>query len=140
MRWEYYWRNLTNEEGYIIPSEQFWNAWRQKIKLRLAEIVRAEHCLQVIGNLLDHLHIQIQVRGLGQGRVNIIHVDPSNPNTIYLGSPAGGIWKSTNNGTTWTPLTDELPQIGVSGIAVDYSNSNTIYIATGDKDAGERIQ
>ena len=49
----------------------------------------------------------------GQGRVNIIHVDPSNPNTIYLGSPAGGIWKSTNNGTTWTPLTDELPpQIG----------------------------
>ncbi|MCD8518519.1 MAG: glycosyl hydrolase, partial [Flavobacterium sp.] len=73
----------------------------------------------------------------GQGRVNIVHVDPSNPNTIYLGAPAGGIWKSTNNGTTWTPLTDELPQIGVSGIAVDYSNSNVIYIATGDKDAGD---
>jgi len=73
----------------------------------------------------------------GQGRVNIVHVDPLNPSTIYIGAPAGGIWKSTNNGIGWTPLTDELPQIGVSGIAIDYSNSNVIYIATGDKDAGD---
>ena len=86
---------------------------------------------------MDHLHIPIQVRGLRVRGDNIVHVDPSNANTIYLGAPAGGIWKSTNNGSTWTPLTDELPQIGVSGIAVDYSNSNVIYIATGDKDAGD---
>jgi len=66
--------------------------------------------------------------------VNFVYVDPSTPTTIYIGSPAGGIWKSTNSGSNWTPLSDQLPQIGVSGIAVDHTNSNVIYIATGDKD------
>ena len=138
MRWEYYWKNLTNEQGYIIPSEQFWNAWRQKnqVKANRNSTSRAlpPSNWQPVG---PFTHTNTGSWSSGQGRVNIVHVDPSNPNTIYLGSPAGGIWKSTNNGTTWTPLTDELPQIGVSGIAVDYSNSNTIYIATGDKDAGD---
>lgn len=138
MRWEYYWRNLTNEEGYIIPSEQFWNAWRQKNQVKASRNSTSRALppsnWQPVG---PFTHTNTGSWSSGQGRVNIVHVDPSNPNTIYLGSPAGGIWKSTNNGTTWTPLTDELPQIGVSGIAVDYSNSNTIYIATGDKDAGD---
>ena len=40
----------------------------------------------------------------------------------------------------WTPLSDDLPQIGVSGIAIDPNDSNTIYIATGDDDAGDSIQ
>ncbi|WP_300567050.1 T9SS sorting signal type C domain-containing protein, partial [Flavobacterium sp.] len=73
----------------------------------------------------------------GQGRVNVVCIDPSNTNTLYIGSPAGGIWKSINAGLNWTPLSDELPQIGVSGIAVDPANSNIIYIATGDKDASD---
>ena len=30
MRWEYHWRNYTNEQGYIMPAEQLWEAWRQK--------------------------------------------------------------------------------------------------------------
>ncbi len=71
----------------------------------------------------------------GQGRVNVVYVDPSNANTIYVGAPAGGIWKSTNAGVNWSPLSDNLPQIGVSGIVVAHNNSNVIYIATGDRDA-----
>lgn len=138
MRWEYHWRNYTNEQGLIMPAEQLWEAWRQK-KQAIANRSTAGRALppsnwQPVG---PFTHTNTGSWSSGQGRVNIVHVDPSNPNTIYLGAPAGGIWKSTNNGSTWTPLTDELPQIGVSGIAVDYSDSNTIYIATGDKDAGD---
>ena len=73
----------------------------------------------------------------GQGRLNTIIKDPNNPLTLYVGSPAGGIWKSTDDGTNWTPLSDNLPQIGVSGIAIDPTDSNIIYIATGDDDAGD---
>lgn len=137
MRWEYHWRNYANEQGYIMSSDEFWNAWRQKKQSknnRSATMSLPVSNWQPIG---PFTHTNTGSWSSGQGRVNIVHVDPSNPNTIYLGAPAGGIWKSTNNGSTWTPLTDELPQIGVSGIAVDYSNSNTIYIATGDKDAGD---
>src|SRR5690606_2469765 len=63
--------------------------------------------------------------------------DPNNSNTVYIGSPAGGIWKSIDAGVNWQPMSDYLPQIGVSGIVVDHTNSNVIYIATGDKDAAD---
>lgn len=72
----------------------------------------------------------------GLGRVNVIAFHPTNSNTIYIGMPAGGIWRTTDGGTTWTPLSDTLASIGISGIAVDHSNPNTIYILTGDGDGG----
>lgn len=136
MRWEYHWRNYANEQGYIMTSEDFWNVWRQKNQSR----ANRNNSSLPVSNWQPKgpfTHTNTGSWSSGQGRVNIVHVDPSNSNTIYLGAPAGGIWKSINAGSTWTPLTDELPQIGVSGIAVDYSNSNVIYIVTGDKDAGD---
>lgn len=138
MRSEYYWRNFANESGYIQSSDDFWNAWRQKNQSKSNRTITNRSLpssdWQPVG---PFTHTNTGSWSSGQGRVNIVHVDPSNPSVIYLGAPAGGIWKSINNGSTWIPLTDELPQIGVSGIAVDYSDSNTIYIATGDKDAGD---
>ncbi|MGY6561217.1 MAG: VPS10 domain-containing protein [Luteibaculaceae bacterium] len=68
----------------------------------------------------------------GNGRVNEILVHPTDPNTIFLGTPQGGIWKTTNLGQTWTPLSDFLSSMGVSGIAIDPTNTETIYISTGD--------
>jgi len=67
------------------------------------------------------------------GRVNCVRFDPVNHNTIYCGAPSGGLWKSTNFGSSWQLLnTDNLPQIGVSDIVINPQNTNTIYIATGD--------
>ncbi|NNF02334.1 MAG: T9SS type A sorting domain-containing protein [Bacteroidia bacterium] len=71
----------------------------------------------------------------GLGRVNCVAFHPTIVSTIYIGTPAGGLWRSTNTGSTWTSLTDGIPSIGVSGIAV--ANSNTIYILTGDGDGGD---
>lgn len=73
----------------------------------------------------------------GNGRVNFIYEEPGNPNTIYLGTPAGGLWRTEDSGQNWSPLTDQLPSMGVSGIAVDPNNSDIIYIATGDRDAND---
>ena len=67
------------------------------------------------------------------GRVNCVRFDPINPSTIYCGAPSGGLWKSVNFGQSWQLLnTDNLGQIGVSDIAINPTNPNTIYIATGD--------
>lgn len=73
----------------------------------------------------------------GQGRVNAIEVDPSNPNTYYIGAPGGGVFKSTDAGVTWTPLTDFISRVGASAIAVDPTNSNIVYVGTGDDDGGD---
>lgn len=70
----------------------------------------------------------------GNGRVNCSAVDPTDPQTIYAGTPGGGLWKSTDNGQNWAPLFTDLPTLGVSGIAIDPTDPQTIYCATGDGD------
>jgi photosystem II stability/assembly factor-like uncharacterized protein len=76
--------------------------------------------------------------GGGAGRLNFVRFEPGNANTIYVGSPAGGLWKSTDAGLTWSTNTDQLAQvIGCTDIAIDPTNVNTMYLATGDGDAGD---
>lgn len=73
----------------------------------------------------------------GLGRINVIARDPSDPMTIYIGAPSGGLWKTTDEGANWQVLTDQLPVLGVSAIAINPVNTDIIYIGTGDKDAGD---
>ena len=73
----------------------------------------------------------------GNGRVNCITEDPNNSNIIYIGSPSGGIWRSLNSGSTWTPLSDDFICMGISSIVISNSNSNLIYAATGDGDGSD---
>lgn len=71
------------------------------------------------------------------GRDNFITFDPSSSTTFWVGAPAGGLWKTTNNGTSWSTNTDLLAIIGCSDLAIDASNTQTMYLATGDGDAGD---
>jgi PKD repeat protein len=74
----------------------------------------------------------------GAGRLNRIVVNPTTNSTIYACSPAGGLWTSTNGGTSWTTNTDQLPSvIGCSDLAFDPTNSQIMYLATGDGEAGD---
>jgi hypothetical protein len=70
----------------------------------------------------------------GIGRVNCIAFHPTNASTFWIGTPAGGLWKTNNNGNSWTPLTDGIPNLGVSGICISPTNTNTIYLLCGDGD------
>lgn len=58
--------------------------------------------------------------------------DPNNPNIIYIGPANGGVWKSTDNGITWTPLTDNEVSMAMGSIVVDPANSNIVYAGTGE--------
>jgi photosystem II stability/assembly factor-like uncharacterized protein len=73
----------------------------------------------------------------GLGRVNAIAFHPTDANTIFVGAPAGGIWKTTAGGSSWTNLTGALPTLGVSAIAVHPTQPEIIWIGTGDRDAGD---
>lgn len=73
----------------------------------------------------------------GNGRVNCIAFDPFDPNVIWIGSPAGGLWKSEDGGSNWATNTDNLPVLGVSHIAIDPVNNQTMYIVTGDAYASD---
>jgi hypothetical protein len=71
------------------------------------------------------------------GRDNFITFHPTVANTYWVGAPAGGLWKTTNNGTSWTTNTDNLTVIGCSDLVVDPTNTLVMYLATGDGDAGD---
>ncbi len=73
----------------------------------------------------------------GNGRINAIAFHPTDADIIFIGAPAGGLWKSADAGQTWTPMTDNQPTLGVSAIVVDYNNPDIIYLGTGDRDAGD---
>ena len=135
MRWEYHWRNKTDAQGFLITPAQMWAAFNQKNERNSSRGVLNAPVSnwQPIGPFGNAIANSTRARG----RVNTVLVDPVNPNTIYMGTPAGGIWKSINAGTNWIPLSDYLPQIGVSGIAIDPNNTNTIYISTGDCNAND---
>jgi gliding motility-associated-like protein len=74
----------------------------------------------------------------GIGRINCIAFHPTNPNIFWVGTPAGGIWKTTDGGSSWQNSTYEFQyqSLGVSDIAVHPTNPNILYIATGDGDRG----
>ena len=69
------------------------------------------------------------------GRVTALAVDTADATgqTVYLGGAAGGVWKTTDGGAHWTPLTDNQPSLAVGSIAIDPNNHNTIYVGTGEE-------
>lgn len=66
------------------------------------------------------------------GRTRALLIDPGNPSVMYAAGVAGGIWKTTNGGTTWAPKADLLANIAVSSLAMDPSNSSVLYAGTGE--------
>jgi photosystem II stability/assembly factor-like uncharacterized protein len=66
------------------------------------------------------------------GRVSAIAVDPTTPTTVFLGGATGGIWKSTDGGTTWNSTFDQNKSLAIGGIGIAPSNHLVIYAGTGE--------
>jgi hypothetical protein len=66
------------------------------------------------------------------GRIRSLLIDPGTPATMYIGGVAGGVWKTTNAGAAWTPLTDLLSNLAVCSMAMDPKNASVIYAGTGE--------
>jgi uncharacterized repeat protein (TIGR01451 family) len=67
------------------------------------------------------------------GRVSALAVDPTNSSVVYAGAAGGGVWKTTDGGVHWTPLTDAQPSLAVGSIAIDPLNHSVIYVGTGEE-------
>lgn len=67
------------------------------------------------------------------GRVSAIAIHPTDPNIVYIGAAQGGVWKSTDAGASWTPLTDEQCSLAMGALAIDPVNPNIIYAGTGEQ-------
>lgn len=133
-RWEEFWKPRINADGTFPAPDivyQEMMAWEKK-----------------------HPNSKTQSQGLwtpvgpftvaagagwspGIGRINGMTVNPQNPNEIYACAPAGGLWKSITGGNNFITTTDNLPSIGFTSVVVDPTNSNIVYAASGDGEAGD---
>lgn len=130
MRWSNYWQYHLNEDGKIKSPSQLWSSYINKVNSN--NVPNETSDWQNFGPVNVS---RLNGATPGIGRINQMAVDPTNDQIWYAGAPSGGIWKTTDGGLNWTPLFDEFPQIGVSGIAIDSNNTDIVYIATGDDDA-----
>ncbi|MFK7796255.1 MAG: T9SS type A sorting domain-containing protein [Aureispira sp.] len=136
-RWEYYWQSRVDEQGnfpragHVLDEMQRYYSTHQN----------GRSYLTGSGNWSLLGPVPIPANGTGQlngnGRLTCIAFHPTDPNTFFVGAPAGGFWKTTDGGASWTNHVTGLTRLGISSIAVDYNNPNTIYIATGDRDGND---
>lgn len=135
-RWRYYWKNRVDvngdfpEEGYVLTEISRYN--NRQSNLRYAS---GTGTWQQLGPIPTPTNGTGQLNG--SGRLNCITFHPTNPNVIYVGAPAGGFWKTEDNGMTWTEYSNGLTRLGVSSIVIHPTNPDIIYIGTGDRDAGD---
>jgi photosystem II stability/assembly factor-like uncharacterized protein len=66
------------------------------------------------------------------GRVSAVAGVIERPGTYYMGSPSGGLWKTTDAGTVWRPIFDETHSPSIGAVAVAPSNPDIVYVGTGD--------
>jgi photosystem II stability/assembly factor-like uncharacterized protein len=67
------------------------------------------------------------------GRVSSIVVHPGDANTLYLAAAQGGVWKTTDGGLAWVPLTDQLSSLASGALALDPANPSIVYYGTGEQ-------
>jgi len=66
------------------------------------------------------------------GRTRALIIDPVQPSTLYAAAAAGGLWKSTDGGSSWSPLGDLLPNLAVSSLAIHPLTPGVLYAGTGE--------
>lgn len=85
----------------------------------------------------------MEMRSIGpaymSGRIADIAIDQKNPSTWYTAVGSGGVWKTTNSGTTWTPIFDKQAVYSTGDVTIDPSNSDIIWVGTGENNGGRHI-
>ena len=71
-------------------------------------------------------------RVLVSGRVTAIAINPLAPDTMFLGSALGGIWRTTDGGSSWEPRTDDEVSLATGAIALDPNFPQVVYVGTGE--------
>ena len=80
--------------------------------------------------------INLNIRNIGpanmSGRITAIDVVSNNTKIIYVGAASGGVWKSENGGSAWTPIFDDQPTQNIGALAIQQDNPDVIWVGTGE--------
>ncbi|MDF1673776.1 MAG: T9SS type A sorting domain-containing protein [Vicingaceae bacterium] len=120
-RWEAFMEQRVFPTGYFADPAATWEAYANEAKKKSTLREKKSNGLWTYLGPENY-----------QGRVNCIVIDPNNTNTFWLGGATSGVWKTTNGGALWTDISNNMPVINIADIVINPTNSNEIYVATGD--------
>jgi hypothetical protein len=112
----------ANANAERTPEAARWAAWEKTKAMQDQSTLAA----------LPWRSIGPSVQG---GRVVDIETVPGQINTFYVAYASGGVWKTSNNGQSFSPLSDQLPSMISGDVAVDPNNTDTVWIGTGEPNA-----
>ena len=85
----------------------------------------------------------LELRSIGpalmSGRVSDLEVHPDDQSTWYVAVGSGGLWKTTNAGTTWTPIFDDQGAYSIGCVTLDPNNPETVWVGTGENVGGRHV-
>lgn len=108
------------------PTGTIPHDWREKARAQLEQ-----YSLRKSSSTAQLAWTSVGPTNIG-GRTRSMAFDPTNSNIIYAGSVSGGIWKTTDGGTSWTSTSDFASNLVIGSIVIDPTNSNILYAGTGE--------
>ena len=125
-RYSYFTETRVDESGRFGRPDGTWQEYQRLMK------ERASGKFSQSANWMPVGPFMLPVNSPGMGRINCIAFHPTDPQIMYAGAASGGVWRSTNAGGYWHPMSDHIASLGISSIVVDHQNPNIVYAATGD--------
>mgnify|MGYP001015530240 CR=1 FL=1 len=133
-RWEYFWQRRLSSDGKFPGLKTMAAMFGTVIKNSQDSPQSGSPKWKILGPVGTPPK-STAGRSQGIGRVNVIRMNPANNNILWAGTALGGLWKSTNGGVAWQEIQfTQFLSLGISDIAINTSNPNIIYVATGDDD------
>ncbi len=91
----------------------------------------------------ENIYNGLKLRSIGpafmSGRIADIEIHPENEHIWYVAVGSGGVWKTENAGTTWTPVFDKESSYSIGAVTVDPSKPNTVWVGTGEDVGGRHV-
>lgn len=102
----------------------------------LAAILPTGNAQTVSTTAIENVTSGFQARSIGPaaagGRIAALAVEKDRPSVFYVGTATGGVWKTSNGGTTFTPIFDNEPNLSIGAVAVSDSNPSIVWVGTGE--------
>jgi len=137
-RFEWFYRSRLDERG-DFPREHIYRqkvSEVQKVQNQFKDGSLRNPDFEIWSNIgpvgIDMSSSFIPYWGTVSGRLRGIDIHPTNPNIIYVGAAAGGIWKTTNGGANWVDKSGDLNMLTFGSISIDPSNTEIIYAGSGE--------
>ena len=132
-RWQWFVEQRSDPSGALAGHLRL-QALRKMDAISRPQAVRPRTGAAIAGQWTNIGPQPINSFPISSGRIAAMAASQQNGNVVYIGAAEGGVWKTTDGGTTWTALTDQQPSMAIGALAIDPQNANTIYAGTGEAD------